>query len=138
MGETVPASVLRDAVLRTAPQDKVRGLRYIASDLIGFTESAEWDRAFFVRIDTHSLSLPRLIKRGNDADVPTSSENALRGPGAQRLQPETFGKLVELHEQRVGQRHAVALALDTAFAAAVAGHANLRHARHALGRAQVL
>src|ERR1700683_4439378 len=28
-GEIVPASVLRDAVLRTAPQDEVRGLRLL-------------------------------------------------------------------------------------------------------------
>src|SRR5580658_4337835 len=65
-----------------------------------------------------SLACRKAKELGYPHEVPTSSENASRCPCAQRLQPETFGKLVELHEQRVGHRHAVALALDAAFAAA--------------------
>jgi hypothetical protein len=37
--EIVPAAILRDAVLRTAPQDEIRGFRVYAHDLIGFMES---------------------------------------------------------------------------------------------------
>jgi hypothetical protein len=38
-GEIVPASILRDAVLRTAPLDEVHGLDSSPCDLIGFMES---------------------------------------------------------------------------------------------------
>jgi hypothetical protein len=38
-GEIVPTSILRDAVLRTAPQDGARGFNSIWSDPIGFMES---------------------------------------------------------------------------------------------------
>ena len=37
-GEVVPVSILRDAMLRTAPQDEAYGFNSISSDLIGFME----------------------------------------------------------------------------------------------------
>ncbi len=43
-GKVVPASILRDAVLRTAPQDEVCGVDSPLSDLIGFMESIELAR----------------------------------------------------------------------------------------------
>ena len=41
--EIVPAAILRDAVLRTAPQDEVRGFEFHLSDPIGFMESIYCD-----------------------------------------------------------------------------------------------
>src|SRR5215470_8961972 len=37
--EIVPVAILRDAVLRTAPQDEVRGFHFCAPHLISFIES---------------------------------------------------------------------------------------------------
>ena len=41
-GEIVPASILRDAVLRTAPLDEAHGSDSIPCDLIGFMELIDW------------------------------------------------------------------------------------------------
>ena len=38
----MPAAILRDAVLRTAPQDEDRGFRIYMHDVIGFMESIYW------------------------------------------------------------------------------------------------
>jgi hypothetical protein len=38
-GEIVLTAILRDAVLRTAPQDEVCGIKFHPSDMIGFVES---------------------------------------------------------------------------------------------------
>jgi hypothetical protein len=41
-GEIVLTAILRDAVLRTAPQDKVRRIKFHPYDMIGFTESIHY------------------------------------------------------------------------------------------------
>src|SRR6266446_7166844 len=44
-GQAVPAAVLRDAMLRTAPQDEGRGVLFCRRDLISFMESIRWFEA---------------------------------------------------------------------------------------------